>query len=137
MNHSMRRALTALLVVMLTAAVAAFCEGSDVRLQDGCRLERGFDPFGFGRPTLNDSGPSRLQRLHRRGAQVIVRTDEDGSLTTLADDANRFSFLGRTLRSTGPPRIARARADARRQGASNRTAPSRVLVAQFLRVARF
>jgi hypothetical protein len=56
MNHSMRRALTALLVVMLTAAVAAFCEGSDVRLQDGCRLEPGFDPFGFGRPALNDSG---------------------------------------------------------------------------------
>jgi hypothetical protein len=108
MNHSMRRALTALLVVMLTAAVATSAKTQlyDFRTvvdSNQGSIRSGSAALPSATAAKSPSAPSPTWAPSDRSCR------RDGSVTTLADDANRFSFLGRTLRSTGPDCIRGSR----------------------------
>jgi hypothetical protein len=95
----MNRSRISLVVLMMLFTVYVYGQQSYTFTKVADSVEDGFDPFNFGCSTINNGGDIafRAGRLAPDGFNTIpgiYRINADGTLTTIAEDATRFVFIG-------------------------------------------
>jgi hypothetical protein len=95
----MNRSRISLVVLMMLFTVYVYGQQSYTFTKVADSVEDGFDPFNFGCSTINNGGDIafRAGRLAPDGFNTIpgiYRINADGTLTTIAEDAKRFVFIG-------------------------------------------
>ena len=88
-----------LVVLMMLFTVFVYGQQSYTFTKVADSVEDGFDPFNFGCSTINNGGDIAFKaaRLAPDGFNTIpgiYRINADGTLTTIAEDAQRFVFIG-------------------------------------------
>lgn len=92
MNGFTRRALVVLFVAALAAALAASARAETYQFTTIADSGQGLTPDRCA--AINDLGQVAFTAFTDEGVQMIIRAEEDGTLTTIADDTGRFQFFG-------------------------------------------